>query len=44
VYQPSLVDLALQVVGEFLSYFLKKRNKKMTVLVATSGDTGMLIQ
>lgn len=33
-------DIALQFVGALLDYFLKKRKERMTVLVATSGDTG----
>eukprot|EP01119_Soliformovum_irregulare_P016614 TRINITY_DN4842_c0_g1_i5.p1 TRINITY_DN4842_c0_g1~~TRINITY_DN4842_c0_g1_i5.p1 ORF type:complete len:420 (+),score=129.68 TRINITY_DN4842_c0_g1_i5:245-1504(+) len=33
-------DLALQVVGGLLDYFLQRRKQRMTVVVATSGDTG----
>ena len=33
-------DVALQFLGKLFSYNLKKTNKKMTVLAATSGDTG----
>ncbi|XP_043918044.1 threonine synthase-like 2 isoform X2 [Protopterus annectens] len=33
-------DLALSCVGQFLQYFLNKRNKHVTVLVGTAGDTG----
>ncbi|XP_070539628.1 threonine synthase-like 2 [Ptychodera flava] len=33
-------DLALSCVGQFLEYFLKKRKKNVTAIVATSGDTG----
>lgn len=36
----SFKDIGLQFVGQLLNYFLGKRNKKITVLVATSGDTG----
>ncbi|NP_001088267.1 threonine synthase-like 2 [Xenopus laevis] len=33
-------DLAMSCVGELLDYFLKRKNKHVTILVATSGDTG----
>ena len=33
-------DLALTLVGRFLQYFLQKRQKHVTILVGTSGDTG----
>ncbi|KAM4810302.1 threonine synthase-like 2 [Rhinophrynus dorsalis] len=33
-------DLAMSCVGQFLDYFLKKRNKHVNILVGTSGDTG----
>ncbi len=33
-------DFALQMLGNFFDYFLEKRNKKVTVIGATSGDTG----
>ncbi|XP_056409979.1 threonine synthase-like 2 [Hyla sarda] len=33
-------DLAMSCVGQFLDYFLKKNNKHVNILVATSGDTG----
>jgi len=33
-------DIALQFVGSLLDYFLTRRNQRMTILVATSGDTG----
>ncbi|XP_069488301.1 threonine synthase-like 2 [Ambystoma mexicanum] len=33
-------DLAMSCVGQFLQYFLKKRNKHVTIVVGTSGDTG----
>ena len=41
-YGPTLAfkDYALQFLGELFSYAIKSRNKKITVLGATSGDTG----
>ncbi|XP_071089839.1 threonine synthase-like 2 [Haliotis cracherodii] len=33
-------DLALSCLGQFLDYFLNKRKKHLTILTATSGDTG----
>uniref|UniRef100_UPI00398E759F threonine synthase-like 2 n=1 Tax=Pristiophorus japonicus TaxID=55135 RepID=UPI00398E759F len=33
-------DLAMSCVGQLLQYFLRKRNKHVTILVGTSGDTG----
>eukprot|EP00696_Hemimastix_kukwesjijk_P006568 gnl/Hemi2/18307_TR6054_c0_g1_i1.p1 gnl/Hemi2/18307_TR6054_c0_g1~~gnl/Hemi2/18307_TR6054_c0_g1_i1.p1 ORF type:complete len:383 (+),score=70.19 gnl/Hemi2/18307_TR6054_c0_g1_i1:242-1390(+) len=33
-------DLPLQIVGRFLQYYLTRRNKRLTVVVGTSGDTG----
>jgi threonine synthase len=33
-------DVALQLLGQFFDYALKKRNARMTILGATSGDTG----
>ena len=33
-------DFALQLLGHILDYFLEKRNQKVVVLGATSGDTG----
>lgn len=33
-------DFALQMLGNFLDYFLAKRNEKVTIIGATSGDTG----
>ena len=41
-YGPTLAfkDYALQFLGELFSYAMKERNKKITVLGATSGDTG----
>eukprot|EP00698_Gefionella_okellyi_P025648 TRINITY_DN9458_c0_g1_i1.p1 TRINITY_DN9458_c0_g1~~TRINITY_DN9458_c0_g1_i1.p1 ORF type:complete len:448 (-),score=73.44 TRINITY_DN9458_c0_g1_i1:21-1364(-) len=36
----SFKDIALQVIGQLLQTFLRKRNDWITVLVGTSGDTG----
>jgi len=36
----SFKDIALQVVGNLFEYFCKKRNEKINILGATSGDTG----
>jgi len=33
-------DFALQMLGNILNYFLTKRNQKVTIVGATSGDTG----
>jgi len=33
-------DIAMQLLGNFYEYFLNKNNKKINVIVATSGDTG----
>ena len=33
-------DFALQLLGRLLDYFLKKRNKRVVIMGATSGDTG----
>ena len=33
-------DYPLQLVGRLFDYFLKERNKKVTIIGATSGDTG----
>ncbi|XP_028938777.1 threonine synthase-like 2 isoform X4 [Ornithorhynchus anatinus] len=33
-------DLALSCTGQFLQYFLEKRQKHVTIVVGTSGDTG----
>ena len=33
-------DIAMQLIGNFYEYFLKKNNKKINIVVATSGDTG----
>ena len=41
-YGPTLAfkDYALQFLGNLFSYMHEKLNKKITVLGATSGDTG----
>ncbi len=33
-------DIAMQLIGNFYEYNLKKKNKKINIIVATSGDTG----
>ena len=33
-------DIAMQLIGNFYEYYLKKNNKKINIIVATSGDTG----
>jgi len=33
-------DIAMQLLGNFYEHFLNKNNKKLNVIVATSGDTG----
>ena len=33
-------DVAMQLIGNFYEYHLKKNNKKINIIVATSGDTG----
>ena len=33
-------DIAMQLLGNFYEYYLKKNDKKINVVVATSGDTG----
>lgn len=33
-------DLGMQILVQFLQYFLEKRSKKLHLLVGTSGDTG----
>ncbi|MDC1272904.1 threonine synthase [Pelagibacteraceae bacterium] len=33
-------DIAMQLLGNFYEHYLKKNNKKINVIVATSGDTG----
>lgn len=36
----SFKDFAARLMGRLMHYFSKKENKKLTVLVSTSGDTG----
>mgnify|MGYP001232989955 FL=1 len=33
-------DIAMQLLGNFYDFYLKEKNKKINVIVATSGDTG----
>jgi len=33
-------DIAMQLLGNFYNHFLNRNNKKLNVIVATSGDTG----
>ena len=33
-------DIAMQLIGNFYEYYLNKKNKKINIIVATSGDTG----
>ena len=33
-------DIAMQLLGNFYEYYLKKNNENINVIVATSGDTG----
>ena len=33
-------DIAMQLLGNFYEHYLKKSNKNINVVVATSGDTG----
>jgi len=33
-------DIAMQLIGNFYEYYLKKNNTKINIIVATSGDTG----
>jgi threonine synthase len=33
-------DVAMQLLGNFYEYFLNNQNKKINIVVATSGDTG----
>ena len=33
-------DIAMQLIGNFYEYYLQKNNKKISIIVATSGDTG----
>ena len=36
----SFKDLALSCVGQFINYFLERKKEHITIVVATSGDTG----
>jgi threonine synthase len=36
-------DFAARVMARTMSYFLKEENKKVTIIVATSGDTGSAV-
>ena len=33
-------DIAMQLIGNFYEYYINKKNKKINIIVATSGDTG----
>ena len=33
-------DIAMQLIGNFYEYYLKKNSQKINIIVATSGDTG----
>src|SRR5210317_1717494 len=33
-------DIAMQLLGNFYEYYLKSENRKINIIVATSGDTG----
>ena len=33
-------DIAMQLIGNFYEYYLQKNNRKINIIVATSGDTG----
>jgi threonine synthase len=39
----SFKDFAARMMGRLMQYFLKKQNRKMLILTATSGDTGSAI-
>ena len=39
----SFKDFAARMMGRLMQYFLKKENKKLLILTATSGDTGSAI-
>ncbi|MBN1599408.1 MAG: threonine synthase [Bacteroidales bacterium] len=39
----SFKDFAARMMGRLMQYFLKKDNRKMLILTATSGDTGSAI-
>lgn len=36
----SFKDFAAKMIGQLMQYFLRKENKKVLILTATSGDTG----
>lgn len=39
----SFKDFAARMMGRLMNYYLKKENKNLTILTATSGDTGSAI-
>jgi len=39
----SFKDFAARMIARLMEYFLKKENKKILILVATSGDTGSAV-
>lgn len=39
----SFKDFAARMMGRLMQYFLKKENRELTILTATSGDTGSAI-
>lgn len=39
----SFKDFAARMMGRLMSHFLKKEDKKITILTATSGDTGSAV-
>ncbi len=39
----SFKDFAARMMGRLMQYFLKKQNRRMLILTATSGDTGSAI-
>jgi threonine synthase len=39
----SFKDFAARMMGRLMQYFLKKQNRKLLILTATSGDTGSAI-
>jgi len=39
----SFKDFAARLMGRWMQYYLKKENRKMLILTATSGDTGSAI-
>ena len=36
-------DVAMQFIGNLYEYYLSKNDKKINIVVATSGDTGQLL-